>query len=206
MDNQKPTLICISYEGNVTTGETREVSRLYGNAAGLIRDERTLERSAGRLRVLRGNERTLERSAGRLRGDDEQPFELTAEQFAAIAAYHAACQQPTPNAEGVHVGDIFYDIWGYDQTNVDFYQVVSLRAAHTAVIRRIGGRVVEESGMSGKIVPDRDNFLDDETFTVRTQPNKWDASLGPWVRDPRFRDQRMSRTDDFKPHDFSTWA
>lgn len=192
MDIKKPALICVSYEGDITTGETREVSRLYGNAEGMLLDVRQVEQNAAKLAALRN--------------DGEKPFDLTADQFAAIAAYHAACQQPTPNAEGVHVGDIFYDSWGYEQTNVDFYQVVSLRAAHTAIIRRIGGRVVEESGMSGKIVPSRDNFLDDETFTVRTQPNKWDASLGPWVRDPRFRDKRMSRTDDFKPHDFSTWA
>ena len=60
--------------------------------------------------------------------------------------------------------------------------------------------------MCGKVVPDRDNFKDDETFSVRTKPNKWNATNGPQIKDPRFRDHTMSRTDDFKPHDFSTWA
>lgn len=60
--------------------------------------------------------------------------------------------------------------------------------------------------MCGKVVPARDNFKDDETFSVRTKPNKWNAANGPQIKDPRFRDHTMSRTDDFKPHDFSTWA
>ena len=192
MESKKPVLICISSEGDITTGKTREISRLYGNAEGMLRDVRQAEHNAAQMAAMQD--------------DGEKPFDLTADQFAAIAAYHAACQQPTPNAEGVRVGDIFYNVWGYDQTNVDFYQVVSLRGAHTAVIRPLHGRVVEEGNMCGKVVPARDNFKDDETFSVRTKPNKWNAANDPQIKDPRFRDHTMSRTDDFKPHDFSTWA
>lgn len=32
----------------------------------------------------------------------------------------------TPAEAGVEVGTIFYSSWGYDQTNVDFYEVVAL--------------------------------------------------------------------------------
>ena len=193
MSDNKPVLLCISNEVDLQTGKTREVSRLYGNASGMVCDVQTAERNADRLAAMRET-------------DGAKPFDLTADQFAAVSAYYAACRQPTPNAEGVRVGDIFYNVWGYDQTNVDFYQVVSLYGAHTAVIRPLHGRVVEEGNMCGKVVPDRNNFKDDETFSVRTKPNKWNTANGPQIKDPRFRDHTMSRTDDFKPHDFSTWA
>lgn len=48
-------------------------------------------------------------------------------------------------ASAVIVGDIFYSSWGYDQTNVDFYQVVkvgpamiSMRKVHSKVVSRRG--------------------------------------------------------------------
>lgn len=109
MSDNKPVLLCISSEVDLQTGKTREVSRLYGNASGMVRDVQTAERNADRLAAMRET-------------DGAKPFDLTADQFAAVSAYYAACRQPTPNAEGVRVGDIFYNVWGYDQTNVDFYQ------------------------------------------------------------------------------------
>lgn len=30
----------------------------------------------------------------------------------------------TANIDGYKVGDIFYTSWGYEQTNIEFYQVV----------------------------------------------------------------------------------
>jgi len=52
------------------------------------------------------------------------------------------------------VGDILYDSWGYDQTNVDFYQVVAVSATRKTVdIVEIPGRITEGSGsMAGVIV------------------------------------------------------
>ena len=131
---------------------------------------------------------------------------LTPEEFAAIAAYAAACQLPTPNADGVHVGDIFFDIWGYEQTNVDFYQVVGLKGRHTAVIRRIGGTHEYDGDMCGHTSPRRDCFISDELHTVRTKTAERRDGVQPVVNNPRFRDSKMDRTTDFKTHFFSDWA
>jgi hypothetical protein len=53
-----------------------------------------------------------------------------------------------PSAEAtVKVGDIFYCSWGYDQTNIDFYQVVELSASgKTAKLREIGKTFVNPTG------------------------------------------------------------
>lgn len=40
------------------------------------------------------------------------------------------------------VGEILYSSWGYDQTNIDFYQVVEV-GQKTVKIRSIGGQMVE---------------------------------------------------------------
>jgi hypothetical protein len=40
------------------------------------------------------------------------------------------------------VGNILYDSWGYDQTNIDFYQVVEVKPK-SIKIREIGGSYVE---------------------------------------------------------------
>lgn len=65
-----------------------------------------------------------------------------------------------------NVGDIFYSSWGYDQTNVSFYQVVEKRGKTTAVLREIKQNTVEGSterhGMACDVVGVKDAFIGDE--------------------------------------------
>jgi len=75
-------------------------------------------------------------------------------------------------ATGKHtfkVGDILYQSWGYDQTNIDFFQVVSI-LPKSVVIRGIGQKVVNgsEGFMCENVMPDKDNFIGEE----RTRPVK----------------------------------
>lgn len=60
------------------------------------------------------------------------------------------------------VGDVVYNSWGYDQTNVDFYQVT--RATNNFVwLREISSALVPDKGvgpMSGKVIAKPGQFLD----------------------------------------------
>lgn len=61
------------------------------------------------------------------------------------------------------VGDILYDSWGYDQTNIDFYQVT--RTSPKSVwIRPIASEQVKgtEGFMSANVKPVKDKFIGDE--------------------------------------------
>ena len=59
----------------------------------------------------------------------------------------------------VKVGDIFYNSWGYDQTNIDWYQVVSLTKSGKSVkIRPIAGKIKESGFMSGTTTPKKGKF------------------------------------------------
>ena len=83
MSDNKPVLLCISSEVDLQTGKTREVSRLYGNASGMVRDVQTAERNADRLAAMRET-------------DGAKPFDLTADQFAAAPKRKPGRPRKTP--------------------------------------------------------------------------------------------------------------
>jgi hypothetical protein len=59
------------------------------------------------------------------------------------------------------VGDIVYSSWGYEQTNVDFFQVVRVPSGRSAVVRQIEKEVTERGGigsMCGYAMPKQDQF------------------------------------------------
>lgn len=123
----------------------------------------------------------------------EEAAAYAPEAFAAIVAYLEARQQPTPNADGVHIGDIYYSAWGYDQTNVDFYQVVALKGKHTAVIHQIANDYLGGCKMQGMVRPRRDVFEGEATRTIRTAA-------------PRLDGHALFPTDDFREISYSTYA
>ena len=57
------------------------------------------------------------------------------------------------------IGDILYTSWGYDQTNVEFFQVVG-KTAKTIKVREIGADVRETGFMCGYSMPVKDDFQD----------------------------------------------
>tara|TARA_R100000808_G_scaffold19434_1_gene42155 strand:- start:1772 stop:2353 length:582 start_codon:yes stop_codon:yes gene_type:complete len=71
----------------------------------------------------------------------------------------------------LNIGDIYYASWGYDQTNVNFYQVVEIKGSATVVLRELSQNTVKDSyyshGMACSVVPVKDEFLNDNTMTKR---------------------------------------
>jgi hypothetical protein len=63
----------------------------------------------------------------------------------------------------IKVGDIVYDSWGYDQTNVDFYQIVKVLNA-SVIIRPISSEIVPgtSGNMCANVKPVPDSFVGDE--------------------------------------------
>lgn len=69
---------------------------------------------------------------------------------------------------GYEVGDFIYSSWGYDQTNVNFYQVVGL-TPRGVKIREVAKKVVKESGAQEYVVPVPNKFID-SAMTKRVSP------------------------------------
>lgn len=59
---------------------------------------------------------------------------------------------------GLQVGDILYSSWGYDQTNVDFYQVVAVVGKQVA-IREIASKVVSGDAFSENVAAVKGSFI-----------------------------------------------
>jgi hypothetical protein len=114
---------------------------------------------------------------------EPEPIELTPAELAAYIEYCAEREQPTQNADGVHVGDIFHCSWGYDMVCNTFYQVVELRGKHTAVVVELSKADVEGDGWRGYERAVRDCFpADGKRFTVRT---KADADGKTYFAEPQ---------------------
>jgi len=74
------------------------------------------------------------------------------------------------------IGDVLYNSWGYDQTNVSFFEVVGLVGKASIEIRPIASDVVEgsEGFMSESVVPVPGSFSDD-CPVMRKRVDKWGA-------------------------------
>lgn len=81
----------------------------------------------------------------------------------------------------IDVGTILYDSWGYDQTNVDFYQVTEKKGS-TVTLRSIQAEQIEgsESFMSDMCRPVKDAFIGPEiprkrisAYGVKVDQNNW---------------------------------
>ena len=68
------------------------------------------------------------------------------------------------NVRQVEVGDIFYESWGYDQTNINWYQVVGVTPSGKSVrVREVRSEIVEgRGGPSERVVPVKDGFIEDD--------------------------------------------
>jgi hypothetical protein len=75
------------------------------------------------------------------------------------------------------VGSLFYDSWGYDQTNIDFFQVVEVKPK-SVVLRKIGQIQTEVAGfMCEYVVAYVDHFIG-EPFTRPLKVSRDGKSIG----------------------------
>lgn len=78
------------------------------------------------------------------------------------------------------VGDILYNSWGYEQTNIEFYQVVSM-TAKTIKVREIAQEMEEGSmerhGMAHNVLGLKDSFLEGgREYKLRVKPKGYLSS------------------------------
>jgi len=78
----------------------------------------------------------------------------------------------------VKIGDVFYTSWGYDQTNVEFFQVVGFTPSKKSVrLKEINKEYKETGYMSGVSFPQRDSFKDQNIKTKRLDIGSYEPSV-----------------------------
>ena len=84
------------------------------------------------------------------------------------AIYNAFVTSDSSKADhDIAIGDIFYTSWGYEQTNVDFYQVIGFSGKSTLKLMRVHSQMVKSGSMCGYVVPRPNCFFSDELLVKR---------------------------------------
>lgn len=109
-------------------------------------------------------------------------------------------------AEAVQVGDIFASSWGYDQTNVEFYQVVAKNGQYITV-REIEAVSTYDTWGSGSKVPVKDSFVKNCLWNEDWNANGKRCKVGPFGYIKITSDGVVTASKwDGEPMYFSTWA
>ena len=83
-------------------------------------------------------------------------------------------------APQVKVGDFFYDIYGYDATLVDFFQVVRVVSQKTLELKKVSRQYLSDTSCA----PTQDDFKSD-AFKIRM--NKWGRwKYSKWDGKPKY--------------------
>ena len=82
-----------------------------------------------------------------------QAREKRVEEFFRSIRAHEERQKKTNGYHSLEIGNILYSSWGYDQTNVDFYEVVGFKGKTLVLLREVE-QIKDQSGdMSGTTKP-----------------------------------------------------
>lgn len=98
------------------------------------------------------------------------------------------------------IGTILYSSWGYDQTNVDWYQVVKLSGKQSVTLRKIRSVETDDSptAMTGKCTPAPDHFMGPD---IR---RRWkSSSYGDFIK---IKSYAYAYLWDGEPRRFSSYA
>lgn len=89
---------------------------------------------------------------------------------------------------GLAVGDIVYSVWGYEQTNVTFYEVVRVPSGRSATVRELEADRIESApgSMTGKSTPKPGQYVQGAKEKTR-RATGWHTlgELSKWGGTPR---------------------
>lgn len=84
-----------------------------------------------------------------------------------LAERKAERKQRVSDSVNIEPGTIFYSSWGYDQTNVNFFQVTEVKGKRIfcrEICRDLLSDVAQS--MSGKVTARKDDFFDEKTYIL----------------------------------------
>ena len=118
----------------------------------------------------------------------EAHMEHRIKQFFNIERKNHEYRESLKKAHTANVGDILVASWGYDQTNIDFYQVVELRGKTMVMLRELKqDRTGQGWGGSSRCTPRKDDFAS-EPFRKKLDANNVatidHANAYPWDGKP----------------------
>ena len=101
-----------------------------------------------------------------------------------------------PTTSSIEIGDIFCSSWGYEQTNIDFFEVVA-KTPKTLKLRLVKAKKDYCYGYSGLATPIKGSFADDKVYSRKYDEGNKSVKID-YVR--------YSTLWDGQPELFSTYA
>jgi hypothetical protein len=105
------------------------------------------------------------------------------EQYKAWQYLYLRIEQQKNKDDLIKVGDVFHSCWGYDQTNTEFYKIVSIsKTGKSAKVVQVAAEAIGDEkenarNMSDSAIPDPENIIDSREQLVkverRHQKNAW---------------------------------
>ena len=102
---------------------------------------------------------------------DQKVDRIVANYQSKLDAKAKAREEAKNYQHGYDVGDIFYSSWGYNQTNVDYYQVTKLVGKKMLEVQMIGNKVVRSNRGGDYVAPDTNNKSGERPIRVKVNTN-----------------------------------
>ena len=118
--------------------------------------------------------------------DRECALKVAQDHIARVAKFEADKAERRARAKAANskphtlkVGDLLSSSWGYDQTNVDFYEVTAV-TGKSAKVRKIAQNTVETGFMAGHTTPCPGNYVGEETNWKRVRGKDNSIKVRDW--------------------------
>ena len=115
--------------------------------------------------------------------DDEPPDNVTPIRptLEPVSDYDAAPGLAAKAAgKRVPVGTVYVWSWGYDQTNIDWYEVVAHKGKTMITLRKIASQVVADHTSAFEVVARPGSYLDNEAEFSKRPGHDQDIKMGDW--------------------------
>lgn len=124
-----------------------------------------------------------------------------------VASYERKAKAKAERAEaaknfqhGLQVGDILSASWGYNQTNVNFYEVTRVVGKATVEVREVQSKVVRESGHAIYVVPAKGKWKRGSTTMKKRVSTSGSVKINSSIRASKWSGKPMYETSPYAGH------
>lgn len=101
---------------------------------------------------------------------------------------------------GLQVGDVLSASWGYNQTNVNFYEITRVVGKATVELREIQSKVVRETGHALYVVPAKGKWKRGSTTEKKRVSTSGSVKINSSIRASKWDGKPMYETSPYAGH------
>ncbi|MDR0576110.1 MAG: hypothetical protein LBI87_00860 [Candidatus Accumulibacter sp.] len=135
-----------------------------------------------------------------------QTGQKTHERDAAIQIGGGGQENAGVKSHNLNVGDVLMASWGYEQTNIDYYEVTRLVGRHSVEIREIARQSQGTHWLQGECVPVKGRYVG-EPIIKRVRSDGLSVKIFSWGAWARKKESRIvGGVEVFSPDHWTAYA